>query len=310
MLSLRSHITKARPFKSPGRYTCTVGGTSKFHPISNDCQRLQHVHFPGITPFEHGQQIQSLLVNAATDFKRITSKANRQRKLAMAQGLALNPYEEQVLGQIDKMRPPPSVLSFEFENVYTGGRKMKGDCELPGKIAGYELVGSKYHQLERGGQVTWHGPGQLTAYVVLDLAQFHKLLVRCFVDAVLIELAHSLLRKFHPSIGIVERGQDHPPGVWVAGKDGQILKIGLVGCSISHGITAYGIALNVRPDLQYLNTFEMCGSKDSRATSFYEMDGSTALVEETGVQYAQEIAHCLGIDDVDFALGASPEQMQ
>lgn len=305
-------MSRANALRSHVRYSCTnqvANGPSRFSPISDSSSRLQHVHFPGITPFEHGQQIQGLLFDAASDFKRITLKANRQRKLAMAQNqnLILNPYEEQVLAQIDRMRPPPSVLTFEFENIYTGGRQMKSDSDLARKIAGYELMGVKYCQLSRGGQVTWHGPGQLTAYVVLDLGQFHKLLVRCFVDAVLIELAHELLRKFHPSIGIVERGQNHPPGVWVAGKDGQILKIGLVGCSISHGITTYGIALNVRPDLQYLNTFEMCGNKDSRATSIHDISGSTVLVEETGVQYAQEVAHCLGIDQVDFALGASPE---
>lgn len=177
---------------------------------------------------------------------------------------------------------------------------MKANPDLASMIADYKRHGAEYYQLERGGQVTWHGPGQLTAYLVLNLRLFEHLLVRCFVDAVLIQLAHDLLQANYPTVQVVKRGAEYPPGVWVRVHGGQVHKIGSVGCSIQHGITSYGLALNVKPDLAYLNTFEMCGSRDTRATSIYEVTGdSRALVGQTARQYAQFVSHNLGITGID-----------
>lgn len=187
---------------------------------------------------------------------------------------------------------------------------MKVDSNLGLLIAEFELVGSTYYQIERGGKVTWHGPGQLTVYVLLDLLQFSNLLVRCFVDAVLIELVKRLLSKHFPAIELADGGAKYPPGVWIRAPSGSVRKIGSVGCSIQHGITSYGIALNVHPDLKYLNKFEMCGNMNSVATSIFDLTGIQVSVLEVANWYAAELGSILGIESINFVEGQPPQSQQ
>lgn len=269
---------------------------TRFEPLADTYKTLRHIHFDGITPFAKGQEIQASMVSANLDFKKMEAKIRRQQKDFAASGMVLQDYEQAFIKRVLGMKPAPVVLTFEFENVYTGGKQMRHDPALAEKIALFQQQGCAYHQLERGGQVTWHGAGQLTAYVILDLKQFSNLTVRCYVDSVLLAAVQALLRKNYGIEGVLN-GQ---PGVWVD-KD---RKICLVGCNIQRAVTLYGVGLNVNPDLSFLNSHVMCGLPDSTATSVAELvPGCKDTVKDVGAEFAKEIARRLNINTVEHVNG-------
>ncbi|KAK6463160.1 hypothetical protein DFJ63DRAFT_334715 [Scheffersomyces coipomensis] len=297
---MKSHYR--RPFHILRRFNSASASaascTTKFVPLIDNYKRLRHIHFDGITPFERGQAIQNMMVNANVDFKKIESKIKKQQHEAASQGMVLNDYEDELLKKILSMKPVPTLLTFEFENVYTGGKKLKQDPTLPEKIKQFDAVGCKYYQLERGGQITWHGKGQLVAYLILDLKSFKNLTVRCFVDSVLLKSVQNLLTKNYS----LKSYTNENPGVWIEKNN---LKIASVGCNIQRAITSYGIGLNVSPDLNFLNTFEMCGLPNTTATSISTLkpDLDTPSIKEVGDQYAKEVAKLLNINLVEHLSG-------
>lgn len=275
--------------------------SAKFLPLNENYKTLRHIHFPGITTFEKGQAIQNAIVNANLDFKVMESKIKRQRKIAAQQNYVLNDYEESLLKKVLEMKPFPTLLTFEFENVYTGGKKMKQDPDLARMISNYESLGCKYYQLERGGQITWHGEGQLVAYAIMDLKQFSNLSVKCYVDSVLLRAIQLTLKKNYSLNSFVNEN----PGVWMTESND---KIASVGCNIQRAITSYGIALNVKPDLKFLNTYTMCGLPEARATSISELRPDLDLtVKDVADKYAKEFAKLLNITTVEHMSGEEME---
>ncbi|SGZ46441.1 CIC11C00000003761 [Sungouiella intermedia] len=274
-----------------------LSACTKFSPIHENYKTLRHIHFRGITPFAKGQAIQNAMVSANLDFKKMESKIRKQQKDMDAQGYVLQEYEQEFIKKVLLMKPFPTLLTFEFDNVYTGGKQMKQDPELAAKIKTYEDMGCTYHQLERGGQVTWHGKGQLTAYTILDLKQFTNLTVRCFVDSVLLKAVQNMLKKNYQLDSFVNEN----PGVWIEPHD---KKIASVGCNIQRAITSYGIGLNVDPELKYLNTHTMCGLPGTTATSIAQLRPLAKTdIKQAAEQYAKELAKVLNITTVEHMDG-------
>lgn len=280
----------------PKRFASTCA--TKFSPLSENYNTLRHIHFGGITPFAQGQEIQNAMVNANLDFKKMEAKIRKQQREFLSQGLQLQEYEQSFIERVLAMKPHPTLLTFEFENVYTGGKQMKQDPQLGEKIQQFEAMGCQYHQLERGGQVTWHGQGQLTAYAILDLKQFSNLTVRCYVDSVLLMAVQNLLAK---NYGLASHVNSNP-GVWMEPEN---LKIASVGCNIQRAITSYGIGLNVDPNLDFLNTHVMCGLPGTQATSIAQMTGSASSIKDTAQQYSKEFARLLNIRTVEHMDGSA-----
>lgn len=274
---------------------------TRFVPLTENYKTLRHIHFPGITPFQTGQDIQSDMVNANIHFKKLESKIIKQQRVAWSKGLTLSDYEDQFLKKILDMKPFPTLLTFEFENVYTGGKKMKQDPNLPERIKEFEGLGCKYYQLERGGETTWHGKGQLVAYLILDLKKFENLTVRCFVDSVLLRSVQETLKHKY---GLSETFTNSNPGVWMSQDD---LKISSVGCNIQRGISSYGIGLNIAPDLKYLNTFTMCGLSGTTATSVHEilpdLEQKDLNIKDVAFEYAKQVSKRLNITSLEHMDG-------
>lgn len=259
----------------------------KFTPISESYKLLRHIHFPGITPFLHGEQIQKQMVSANLDFKKMEAKIRKQQKDLNSQGFAVSEYEQKLLLQVLAMKPLPTLLTFEFENVYTGGKQMKQDPTLADKIAGFGKLGCQYHQLERGGQVTWHGHGQLTAYLIMDLKHITNLTVKCYVDAVLLRAVQNVLAKYN-----IKTYTNENPGVWVS-RDNS--KIASVGCNIQRAVSLYGVGINLSPDLRFLNTYTMCGLPEAKASSVSELTGVKPPVADAAALFANEVAKLLNM---------------
>jgi lipoate-protein ligase B len=170
-------------------------------------------------------------------------------------------------------RVADTLILTEHEPVLTLGRNA-GEGNIlaaPERLAasGIEVV-----RVERGGDVTYHGPGQLVAYPVLDLSGYARD-VRRYVRA-LEETAIRLLGLY----GVEGGRQPGTPGVWADGG-----KIASVGVFISRWVTMHGIAINIDPDLSHFDLIVPCGLSGMRMTSLLAESGRAISMGEAEEQY-------------------------
>ena len=173
------------------------------------------------------------------------------------EGLA--PYEETVTAMaahaaaIRNGGAGEEVWLLEHHSVLTGGTSSRPeDLVNPGGIP--------VHRTGRGGQWTWHGPGQRVAYVMLDL-QRRNPDVRAYVHAL-----EGWIIDVLASFGIDGRRRDGHPGIWVDG-DGRMDKVAAIGVRISRWVTWHGIAVNLDPSMEGFGAIIPCGVRDGGVTS-------------------------------------------
>ena len=153
---------------------------------------------------------------------------------------------------------PTLLLLLQHPHVYTLGRRGSENDILVSADTLQELDAEVYHT-DRGGEATYHGPGQLVGYPILDLraAGLGPLAyVRTLERVIISSLAE---------LDIHATSDDRPTGVWVGDA-----KIAAIGVRVSRGVTMHGFALNVNPDLSYFNHIVPCGMPDASVTSIAE----------------------------------------
>ena len=158
---------------------------------------------------------------------------------------------------------PDTLLLVEHPPVYTRGRR-KDPGGLPMGEDWYRAQGIDVVQANRGGRVTYHGPGQLVGYPIMrtgDVVQFVRTMERALVTALGDEGIPARVR--------TDEGPDFT-GVWV-----QERKIASIGLHVSRGVTAHGFAVNVTNDLQPFEWVVACGLPDVRMTSVQRELGRT-----------------------------------
>lgn len=173
-------------------------------------------------------------------------------------------------GAIRAGTAPEAVWLVEHPPTYTAGTSARPedlrDSRFPTVAAG------------RGGQWTYHGPGQRVGYVMLDLTRPHGTVpardVRCYVHA-LEEWMIRALWSFHV------RGERRAGrvGIWVALPGGAEAKIGAIGVRVTRWVAWHGVALNVEPDLGHFSGIVPCGVAEHGVTSLHAL-GVTATMEE------------------------------
>jgi lipoate-protein ligase B len=184
--------------------------------------------------------------------------------------LGLIPYREavEIQEQLRSRRQagelPDMLLLLEHPPVYTAGRRAGAD-ELPFPQAFYEQRGIEVHQTDRGGRITYHGPGQLVGYPIMAVSDVIEHL-RTIESAIVAALGEAGVR----ARGRIEDGPDYT-GVWV-----QDRKIASLGVHISRGISTHGFAVNVENDLEPFSWVVACGLPDVRMTSLTAEAGSSA----------------------------------
>lgn len=166
--------------------------------------------------------------------------------------------------QRQKNEIPDTLLLLEHKPVITLGKRGE-DSDL--LIPRQELAdrGVDIAHIDRGGQATYHGPGQLVGYPIIDL-QNHERRLKRFVhnlEAVVIELLAD-------SYGLAAHARDDYVGVWVGSR-----KIAAIGISVHRKITMHGFALNVDTDLDYFSLIVPCGIRSSEL-------GITSISKELG----------------------------
>jgi lipoyl(octanoyl) transferase len=174
--------------------------------------------------------------------------------LAIQQELRARRWSEEITDTLLLLEHPPT---------YTRGRRASAE-ELPFPESFYEERGAEVHATDRGGRITYHGPGQLVGYPIMAVTDVHEHL-RTMEGAIIEALKEVGIkgRSRH------EEGPDYT-GVWVAER-----KIASLGVHISHGISTHGFAVNVENDLEPFSWVIACGLPDVSMTSIaLETDGA------------------------------------
>jgi lipoyl(octanoyl) transferase len=155
---------------------------------------------------------------------------------------------------------PDVLLHLEHPPVYTKGRRSEA-AELPMGEDWYRMQGIEVTETDRGGLVTYHGPGQLVGYPIVDLGPYggdvHEYIRR--MERVMI----SSLGDFGIDAEVIEG----LTGVWVGGRPPDGRKIGSIGVHVNKGVTTHGFAINVNNDLQPFEWIVPCGIEGVRMTS-------------------------------------------
>ncbi len=160
---------------------------------------------------------------------------------------------------------PAVLLLLQHPHIYTLGRRGNETDILVSTDALRELDADVY-RTDRGGEATYHGPGQLVGYPILNLraAGLGPLAYVRALERVIISTLTEL--------DIDSTADDKPTGVWV-----NDAKIAAIGVRVSRGVTMHGFALNVNPDLSYFNHIVPCGMPDARVTSVSEQGVSAKI---------------------------------
>ncbi|OMJ24566.1 putative lipoyltransferase 2, mitochondrial [Smittium culicis] len=161
------------------------------------------------------------------------------------------------------------LLLLEPESVYTNGRRNHGQLTQVEQVA-FRDIGAKYYEVKRGGELTYHGPGQLVAYPIIDLKRL-KLGVHDFVS----KLEASVVSTCE-SYGIKTFVDNRYPGVWAT----ETKKIAATGTHIQRFISSHGIALNCQTDLNMFRSIVPCGLVGKTATSLeaeYSLESKASI---------------------------------
>jgi lipoyl(octanoyl) transferase len=201
----------------------------------------------------------------------------------------LVPYEEAGAAQkrLEMARHAEAIsdllLLLEHPPVYTKGRRTEPG-ELPMGEDWYRLQGIEVTETDRGGRVTYHGPGQLVAYPIVSLNPYG-------------DDVHDYIRRMEKVMisaladwGVRAQVIDGLTGVWTTGDpppSGEARKIGSIGIHVNRGITTHGLAINVNNDLQPFEWIVPCGIEAVRMTSLcaelgaeQDLDGFASTVAE------------------------------
>ncbi|HEX6229988.1 MAG TPA: lipoyl(octanoyl) transferase LipB [Solirubrobacterales bacterium] len=207
------------------------------------------------------------LASGHSTFAPATISSMSEEVLVVTCGLV--PYEQGLVAQrwLAEARQdgeiPDVLLLLEHPPVYTRGRR-SSDEELPMADEWYEAQGIEVCDTDRGGRVTYHGPGQLVAYPIVSLRPFgddvHEYVRRLERTAISSLAEH----------GVEARTIEGLTGVWTTGEpppSGEARKIGSIGVHVSRGVTTHGLAINVNNDLQPFEWIVPCGIEGCRVTS-------------------------------------------
>lgn len=193
---------------------------------------------------------------------------------------------------------PDSLLLLEHPHVYTLGRRFAKEHLLLSEEA-LATKGIEVFEADRGGSITYHGPGQLVGYPILDLRKPSNGFPESQPDVIvyLRRLEEAIIRAAR-SFGVVAGRRAGLTGVWVGET-----KLAAIGVNVSRGVTKHGFAINVSTDLSYYDGMIPCGIPEATPTSLerilqrpVQMDAvAEAMVQQVGkVLYRFPISGALG----------------
>jgi lipoyl(octanoyl) transferase len=191
--------------------------------------------------------------------------------------------QAEVVSAIREGRAPDTLLLLEHPHVFTMGKAASaGDLlwnERERSRRDVEVIWS-----DRGGEATYHGPGQLVGYPIIDLAHFGLT-----IPGYLQKLEQSLI-EYLRQLGIdSEPGERGLTGVWSKGE-----KVAAIGIKLNRSVVSHGFALNLTTNLDYFNGIVPCGHADKRPTSVEALTGLRLDTVTAGRDYVQHFASVFG----------------
>jgi lipoate-protein ligase B len=190
--------------------------------------------------------------------------------------------EDRIAGRI-----ADTLLLLEHEPVFTAGRTARaehwGGDEDATQVAGIPVV-----RVERGGSVTYHGPGQLVGYPILALNRF------CAGPRAYVRMLEEVIIRTLGRWNIAGRRREKLPGVWAG--DERPAKIAAIGARIERGVTLHGFALNVTVDLAPFSRIVPCGLAGCRVTSMAEWTAGPVEPGDVRRCLAEQFAAVFGLE--------------
>lgn len=199
----------------------------------------------------------------------------------------------------------PDVLFFcEHPHVITAGRNAHREHLLASE-ADLAQMGVEFHSTDRGGDVTYHGPGQIVGYPILNLAEIRRDVawyVRGLEEAIIRATAEN---------GIAAHRVSGRTGVWVNAAASEE-KLAAIGVHLSRWVTSHGFAYNGSTDLRYFDLIVPCGIRERRATSLEKILGGPVDLAEAASRIAGHLGAVfglamlpVGLDELQAALDRS-----
>ncbi len=177
-------------------------------------------------------------------------------------------FDGKIAAKQQGARPSCDFILVEHLPVYTLGKHGK-ESNMLLSVEALRQVGAELYHIDRGGDITYHGPGQITGYPIFDLEQLGiglKLYIYNIEEVIIRVLA---------DYGILGERVDGATGVWVGDN-----KICAIGVRASRYVTMHGFALNVNTDLRYFSYINPCGFVDKGVTSLQRELGGEVPIEE------------------------------
>jgi lipoyl(octanoyl) transferase len=175
-------------------------------------------------------------------------------------------YQRQVHAEVRSGERPGTLLLLEHEAVYTAGRRTGAD-QRP-------TDGAAVIDVDRGGKITWHGPGQIVGYPIVRLPDPMDVVAH-------VRRLEQALIGVCQEVGVPAARVAGRSGVWVTGRPGRRdRKLAAIGVRVSQGVTMHGFALNCDCDLGWARTIVPCGLPDAEVTSLTGELGRSVPVAE------------------------------
>lgn len=184
--------------------------------------------------------------------------------------------------------PRQKIIMVEHPPVYTLGKSGK-ESNLLITEAYLRSIGAEFYHIDRGGDITFHGPGQIVGYPILDLSAL-GLGLKGYIDAIEGAVIDTMAEW-----GIRCQRVEGASGVWIVEPHRPMRKICAVGVKSSRWVTMHGFALNVNTDLGYFRHINPCGFTDRTATSMAEELGGEISVERVKERLLDHLAEKLNI---------------
>jgi len=195
-------------------------------------------------------------------------------------------FDSLISCKLEKRPYDNTIIMCQHPHVYTLGRSGKQQNML---LTDEQLrkIGATLFHIDRGGDITYHGPGQVVCYPILNLEEY-KLGLKDYVHL----LEESVIRVC-VDYGITAGRLEKATGVWLDGDTSRARKICAIGVRSSHYVTMHGLALNVNTDLRYFGYINPCGFMDKGVTSLQNELGREVDIPEVTEKLYREIYRLL-----------------
>jgi len=180
------------------------------------------------------------------------------------------------------------LLLCEHPHVITQGRNGKREHLLASEHV-LQQKGVEFHATDRGGDITYHGPGQIVGYPILNLGAIRR-------DVVwYVRMLEEVMIRATLEFGITAERVEGKTGIWVRYENAEE-KVAAIGVHISRWVTSHGFAYNVSTDLRYFDLIVPCGIADRKATSLEKLLGRSVRREEIAPRIAKHFGEVFGLE--------------